>query len=223
MGRPRTTGDWLANGDIKFNSLSRPSLSHSQSPRWLYNHQAAGQSSSRLDPTANALHLLSVRKILVRDTISPNRKRNKIKIKKKREIHHRLHKTQRPSIKSNQINFGLFSSFFLHFSFPSGWIQRESACRGAIELCVCGRGVTGRVSSAAPKYYITLSPLWLSSASPLHVMAMISSRKRDTDRYLPHPPHTQTNYVTFFFYKKCTACCTDQEKREKQQQQQQQQ
>lgn len=51
----------------------------------------------------------------------------------------------------------------------------------------------------APKYYITLSPLWLSSASPLHVMAMISSSKRDTDRYLPHPPRTNELRDVLFF------------------------
>lgn len=133
MGRPRTTGDWLANGDIKFNSLSRPSLSlsfshsHNLPDGFIITRRPAGQSSSRLDPTANALHLLSVQKILVRDTISPNRKRNKIKTWNSPS-------TSQDAASLNQIKsiFGCcFLSCFLHFSFPSGWIPRESACRRA--------------------------------------------------------------------------------------------
>jgi hypothetical protein len=107
--------------------------------------------------------------------------------------------TRRSVPQSNQINFWLLFSCFLHFSFPSGWIPRESACRRAHRAL--------RVWSRRD-----WPPLERQHRN-------ITSHSRPFDYHQPHlcmwwrwyplvngtrtdispTPHTQTNYVTFFF------------------------
>lgn len=167
MGRPRTTGDWLANGDIKFNSLSRPSLSLSfpftQSPRWLYNHQAPGWAivvTTRPDGQRAPLAFRSKNPRTRHDFAKPkNWKRNKIKTWNSAS-------TSQDAASLNQIK-SIFGCFFLVFYISHFRVDGSRVSRRAgepIELCVCGRGVTGRLSSASTEIlHHTLAPLIIIS------------------------------------------------------------